>query len=138
MVDRELILVKAGAVRRHCKRIREKTSAESEVFTNDLDRQEIVVFNLQMAIQKCIDIAAHIVSEEGYGVPGSSNEMFYMLEENHLLDKELTEKMVKAIGLRNLIVHEYGAIDMEKIYHLCCDDIADLEDFIKDIVENIG
>jgi uncharacterized protein YutE (UPF0331/DUF86 family) len=65
MVDRELILVKAGAVRRHCKRIREKTRAKIEVFTNDLDRQEIVVFNLQMAIQNCIDIAAHIVSEEG-------------------------------------------------------------------------
>lgn len=71
------------------------------------------------------------------GVPGSSNEMFYLLEENKLLETALTEKMVKAIGLRNLIVHEYGIIDMQTIYDLCQGDIADLEDFIKCIVEKI-
>ena len=27
-------------------------------------------------------MAAHIISEEGFGVPGSTNEMFYLLEEN--------------------------------------------------------
>ena len=94
-----------------------------------------MVFNLQMAIQNCIDIAAHIVSDEGYGVPGSSNEMFYMLEEHSLLDKSLTEKMVRAVGLRNLIVHEYGTIDLKKIYHLASNDLADLDDFIKTIVD---
>ena len=135
MVDKELILSKASTVKRHCKRISDKINVDVEEFVSDIDRQEIVVFNLQMAIQNCIDIAAHIVSEEGYGVPGSSNEMFYMLEENRLLENHLTEKMVKAIGLRNLIVHEYGTIDLKKIYHLAGKDLADLADFIKTIVD---
>jgi uncharacterized protein YutE (UPF0331/DUF86 family) len=39
------------------------------MFTQDLDRQESILFNLQMAIQHCSDIAAHIISEEGLGVP---------------------------------------------------------------------
>ena len=137
MVDKELILIKASAVKRHCKRIKEKTSVDADAFQTDLDRQEIVAFNLQMAIQNCIDIAAHIISEEGYGVPGSSNEMFYMLEENQFLGKTLTENMIKAIGLRNLIVHEYGVIDMKKIFDLCHSDIANLERFIKSIVDKV-
>jgi uncharacterized protein YutE (UPF0331/DUF86 family) len=99
VVDNDLILAKAGAIKRYCKRIAHKSNVDVQVFKSDLDRQESVLFNLQLAIQNCIDIAAHIVSEEGYGVPGSSNEMFYMLEENGLLEPELTEKIVKAVGL---------------------------------------
>ena len=137
MVDRDLILAKAGSVRRHCKRISEKSKVDLEVFKTDLDRQESILFNLQMAVQNCIDIAAHIVSEEGYGVPGSSNEMFYMLEENHLIDSPLTEKMVKAVGLRNLIVHEYAKIDLDQIFHVVQKEISDLEEYIKDIIVNI-
>ena len=138
MVDKELILIKASRVKRHCNRIRKKINVDLQAFANDIDIQDIVVFNLQMAIQNCIDIAAHIVSEEGYGVPGSSSEMFYMLEENRLLEKDMTERMVKAIGLRNLIVHEYGTIDMKEIYHLARNDLSDLNDFIKRIVDKIA
>jgi len=36
-----------------------------KTFLKDIDRQEIIIFNLQMAIQNCIDIEAHIVSDEG-------------------------------------------------------------------------
>ncbi len=57
-------------------------------------------------VQNCIDLAAHIFSEQGLGVPASYNEMFYILEENGYFEKELTEKLVKAVGFRNLIVHE--------------------------------
>jgi uncharacterized protein YutE (UPF0331/DUF86 family) len=138
MVDRDLIMAKAGSVRRHCQRIREKADVDVEVFKTDLDRQESVLFNLQMAVQNCIDIAAHIVSEEGYGVPGSSNEMFYLLEDHHLIDRPLTEKMVRAVGLRNLIVHEYARIDLIQIYQVVQTEISDLENYLKDLIDHTG
>ena len=137
MLDKDLIFAKAGAIKRHCKRITDKSGVDVDAFKNDLDRQEIVLFNLQMAIQNCIDIAAHIVSEEGYGVPGSSNELFYLLEEHNQIDRPLTEKMVQAIGLRNLIAHEYGTIDLEKIHHISRENVNDLDAFIKSIVGKV-
>jgi uncharacterized protein YutE (UPF0331/DUF86 family) len=137
MVDKDLILAKAGSIRRHCKRAAEKARVDGDAFKTDLDRQESVLFNLQMAVQNCIDIAAHIVSEEGYGVPGSANEMFYMLEENNLLEHKLTETMVKAVGLRNLIVHEYGRINLEQIHHVAQYDISDLLEFTKHVLEKL-
>lgn len=127
-------MAKADSIRHHCKRISAKANVQIEVFKTDIDRQESVLFNLQMAIQNCIDIAAHIVSEEGYGVPGSSNEMFYMLEENGFLEPALTEKLVKAVGLRNLIVHEYAQLDLEQIHRITQEEISDLNDFIKNIL----
>jgi len=137
LVDKDLILAKAGAIKRHCKRIADKSNVDIDIFRSDLDLQESVMFNMQMAIQNCIDIAAHVVSEEGYGVPGSSNEMFYMLEENNLIDRTLTEKMVKAVGLRNLIVHDYGKIDLDRIYRISQKDISDLDEFLINILEKL-
>ena len=138
MLDRDLILAKAGSINRHCKRIADKSAVDVKTFEDDLDRQESVLFNLQMAIQNCIDIAAHIVSEKGYGIPGSANEMFYLLEENNILERALTEKMVFAVGLRNLIVHQYGKVDLEKVYRFAKNDIKDLTAFIKSILQTVG
>lgn len=104
------MLTKASSVRRHLKRAKEKSNTDLNAFLSDIDRQEIVMFNLQTAIQNCVDIAAHIISEEGFGIPDSTSDMFYLLEENSYLDNQITEKMVKAAGFRNLIVHEYAKI----------------------------
>ena len=61
MIDRHLIVSKAGKVDNCLKRIHEKRSVTLNEFLSDLDRQESILFNLQMTIQNCIDIAAHIV-----------------------------------------------------------------------------
>jgi uncharacterized protein YutE (UPF0331/DUF86 family) len=138
VVDRDLILAKVGLVKKHLNRIIEKRSVDVTEFLVDIDRQESILFNLQMAIQNCIDIAAHIVSDEGLGLPGSTSEMFYLLEENGFLDSVLTEKIVKAISFKNLIVHEYGRIDVERVFEVARKDIQDLNDFLVAIVEKLG
>ena len=138
MVDTDLILAKAGSVRSHLNRVFEKRNIEEHDFLRDVDRQESILFNVQMAIQNCIDIAAHIISEQGLGVPGSTTEMFYVLEKNSYLDGDMTRKMAKAIGFRNLIVHEYGKLELEQVYHIAHNDINDLNDYLRAIFEKLG
>lgn len=138
MVDRDLILAKASSVESHSKRVIEKRNANLETFLDNIDLQESILFNLQMAIQNCTDIAAHIISEEGFGMPGSTNEMFYLLEENGYLDRTLTEKMVKATGFRNLIVHEYSKLDLKQVYDIAHKDIDDLKKYLQAILKKTG
>lgn len=138
MVDNDLVLAKSGSVKRHLDRVAEKRHTDLQTFLHDIDRQESILFNLQMAIQNCIDIAAHIISEEGFGVPGSTNEMFYLLEEAGYLDRELTEKMVKAVGFRNLIVHEYGKVDLEQVFEVAQKDSKDLNEYLRSIFKKLG
>ena len=138
MIDKDLIIAKAGSVNKYLSRIREKSNADLESFLGDIDRQEIILFNIQMAIQNCVDIAAHIISEEGLGVPGSTNEMFYLLEENGYLSNELTEKMVMAIGFRNLMVHEYGKIEIDRVYEIAKTDIQGLTAYLALIFNKLG
>ena len=138
MVDTDLILAKAGSVKRHLNRIVEKGNTDLETFLGDIDRQESILFNLQMAVQNCIDIAAHIISEEGLGVPGSNNEMFYLLEENGYLSSKVTEKMVKAVGFRNLIVHEYGKVELRQVFEIAKKDTKDLHEYIMAVFMKLG
>lgn len=137
-MDKDILMAKASSVKRHVKRVEEKCKIDLKVFLSDIDRQEIVMFNLQMAVQNCIDMAAHIISEEGLGIPGSTSEMFYLLAENSYLDDQLTEKMVNATGFRNLIVHEYAKIEIKQVYDIANKNITDLNDYIKSVFKKAG
>lgn len=134
MVDRDIVFAKMGSAKHHITRVKRHAEIKRSEFQVNEDTQDVVVFNFQLAIQNCIDIAAHIVSGEGMGLAGSTNEMFYFLEEHQIIDQQLAEKMTKAVGLRNLIVHEYGKLDMAKIYQASQNDINDLHDFLKAVV----
>ena len=138
MVDKDLILAKAGSVKSHLNRVLEKRNVDLDSFIKDIDRQESILFNIQTAVQNCIDIAAHIISEESFGVPGSTTEMLYVLEKNGYLENDLTQKMVKAVGFRNLIVHEYGKIELEQVYEIAKSDINDLNEYLKAIIKKLG
>ena len=138
MVDPNLILAKAGSVKSHLNRVIERRNIDLNGFMEDIDRQEIILFNIQAAVQNCIDIAAHIISEEGFGVPGSTTEMLYILREHGYLDNNLTQKMVKAIGFRNLIVHEYGKIELKQVYEIAQNDLNDLNEYLKSILNKLG
>jgi uncharacterized protein YutE (UPF0331/DUF86 family) len=120
------------------KRIQERSAVSLDVFKEDKDQQDIVLFNLQMAIQNSVDLASRIVSEEALGVPASASEVFYLLEENGYLDAQLTEKMVKAVGFKNLIVHEYTRLDLEQVLQIAQKDISDLKEFLQSIFNKLG
>jgi uncharacterized protein YutE (UPF0331/DUF86 family) len=138
MVVRDVLYRKIAAIERHLARIREKREVALNEFLADLDRQESILFNLHMAIQNCVDIAAHIVNEEGFGIAGSANELFYLIEEKGLLNPDLTERMVRSVGFRNILVHEYSKVDLEIVYQVAKHDIQDLEDFMKAIAKRFG
>jgi len=50
----------------------------------------------------------------------------------------LTERMIKAVGLRNLIVHEYGDIDLKRLFTTVSNDLNDLTAFLSAIFQKLG
>ena len=64
--------------------------------------------------------------------------MFYLLEENGYLDRDITEKMVKAVGFRNLIVHEYEKIELGQVFEIALKDIKDLNEYLNSIFRKLG
>lgn len=138
MVSKDILWAKMSALRKHLERIRIKRTLSVDEFFNDLDRQESILFNLQMAVQNCIDMAAHIVSEQELGAVGSTSELFYLLEEQGIIEYNLTMKMVQATGFRNLIVHDYGKVDLEMVFRVSHHHLDNLEEFAGIISKRFG
>jgi len=64
MVNKRVLAAKCSAIEHHLARVIVKRQIDLQVFLKDLDRRESILFNLQMAVQNCIDMAAHVVSDE--------------------------------------------------------------------------
>lgn len=71
---------------------------------------------LQLAIQACIDIAAHMVAELGLRTPEDYRGTFRGLADADLLDRELAQRLGDAAGMRNILVHEYLEIDARQVW----------------------
>jgi len=71
---------------------------------------------LQLAVQTCIDVAAHLVAELGLRTPEDYRDTFRGLGERGHLDRALADRLGDAAGLRNILVHEYLEIDPREVW----------------------
>ena len=127
MVDRDVVLAKVATVDRCLRRIAEARDPERNL--RPVDRQDIVELNLQRAVQAAIDLAMHVVSTEGYGMPDKLSGAFTILEKEGVLPPELAERLRKMAGFRNIAVHEYEEVDpavVEAIVEKHLDDLREL------------
>lgn len=82
---------------------------------------------IQLAIQICIDVGAHLVAELGLEVPGDYKGIFESLHARGL-DPQLAERLSKAAGMRNILVHGYLEVDSEAVWQ-ALDHLDDLRQF---------
>jgi uncharacterized protein YutE (UPF0331/DUF86 family) len=85
-------------------------------------------YGLLESIQIIIDIACSVVTEKNLGIPINYSDCIQLLISNEYLEKTLGNRIKSAVGLRNLLVHEYGIIDVEKLYDYL-NHIQDIRDF---------
>ncbi|HIJ97099.1 MAG TPA: DUF86 domain-containing protein [Desulfuromonadales bacterium] len=76
MVDRRIISEKVDTVEKSIKRVRDRCGQSVDEFKVDENLQDSVVLHLMQAIQGCIDLAAHIVSDEELGLASSTRDFF--------------------------------------------------------------
>ena len=134
MVNKSVILRKVSLIRHNLSRLKDRENVSLESLKNDLDIQDIVLHNLQLAIQGCIDIGSHVISDEGWGVAGSLNEIFYILQNKGVIKAEMVEKMISMVGFRNILVHEYENINFDIVYNILHHHLKDINEYLLVIV----
>ena len=105
-----------------------------EDFTSDKIDEWGLRYGLLESIQIIIDLACHVVAEKNLGSPKNYSECISFLISANYLKKDLGEKIAKMIGLRNLLIHKYGIIEVKKLFEYL-DHIDDISDFIYAIRE---
>jgi uncharacterized protein YutE (UPF0331/DUF86 family) len=126
MVDKVILAAKIVAVRDAAARIRAVLPADSGVFASDRTTREIVVLNLFVAVQECISLAVHWLADEGLQVPQGYRDVFLQLVERDVIPVDLAQRLAAASGFRNLIAHQYGALDWSRVHAIATGHLDDL------------
>lgn len=69
-----------------------------------------------VAMQEAIDIAFHMVTDEGWGIPSSYADGFSVLAERGVIDRTLAESLARMVALRNRIAHGYASVDVDRLW----------------------
>ena len=106
---------------------------------NELEKRGIF-YSLQTSIESMVDLIAMLVKDLGIQVKGDNYNINEIIKIKKL-KPELGEKLKKANGLRNIIVHRYNDIDDQTILESVQEIKALLFDWVKiveDTLDEIG
>ena len=130
----KLVLAQKLESLRHCiNRVEDKCPATVEALIQDQDTQDILVLNLTRAVQICVDIGSHIVSDSDETAPQTMGEVFTTLERLGAISTVTSEQLRKAVGFRNVAVHNYETINWEIVYAICEKSLVDFRAYAKQI-----
>ncbi len=134
-MNKDVIAAKIEIIIKTIGRIKTHIPASSDELAANYDAQDIIALNLERTIQASVDIAAHIISATNINPPQTMSDSFICLEKGKIITKEISERMRKAVGFRNISVHDYQVIDWNIVYSICTKNLRDFEEFIRQIVE---
>lgn len=89
---------------------------DEEEFLKDKNSQYSISMIMLNLITSCIDIGSGIVTLKMLGYPSSYKDVFSKLQREKIISYELAKKMQDLAGLRNLLAHEYGEVNLELLY----------------------
>lgn len=134
----DVVLNKAGAIERCLQRIREEYQDDPTNLRDDITKRDAIVLNLQRARQATIDLAMHLVREHDLGVPQENREAFALLEEHGDLDPELSDRLMRMVGFRNVAVYEYQKLNLDIVQAIVEEHLSDFTQFMERVLTTDG
>ena len=102
----------------------------------DLQVQWILRYGLFESVQIVIDISCHLAAKYNLGNAQTYSDCIALLKKEKYLSGEISERLLGMVGLRNILIHEYVAVDigllLELLNHL--DDFRQFASEIKDVI----
>ncbi|SHK23530.1 type VII toxin-antitoxin system HepT family RNase toxin [Paramaledivibacter caminithermalis] len=118
------------------KKIRRYVNLSLEEFLEDDIVQDVVEYNLFIAINMMIDIAVHIVVDNNLGKINTMGEAFEILYKEKYISKDEMLTYKNMVAFRNILSHEYVKIDKKMVYAIMQKNLIDFDKFILFINDN--
>ncbi|HMF33786.1 MAG TPA: DUF86 domain-containing protein [Candidatus Lokiarchaeia archaeon] len=128
-MDEERILVKIAQVEEYLKELSDYLPETEQEYLESHLTQRAVERILQLIIENIIDICALLVKEFQLGPPSDEDNIFQLLEGKITMVETL--KSIK--GFRNVLVHKYGELDSNKVYHIASEQSGDFWQFLEEV-----
>jgi uncharacterized protein YutE (UPF0331/DUF86 family) len=84
---------------------------------------------IEVALECMIDIGEMIISKEKLKRPDTYRDVFLLLGEHGILPDNFAKDLAPAAGFRNVLVHMYAKIDIDRLYYYLENNLEDIERF---------
>ena len=137
-MDTVILIEKLESLRRCIRRIEDKKPIDIDQLKQDIDLQDILVLNLTRTVQLAVDIGSHIISQSEQTTPKTMGDIFAVLQQMGAISAQTRTQLKKAVGFRNVAVHQYEAINWEIVYAVCEQSIQDFRQFARETCHYAG
>ena len=142
MIDEVIILDKMSEMQGYLEEI-EPYLAKS---ISDIAHEKSILRSVERLFQLIVDTAlainAHIIAEKNLPIPSDYQSTFITLAQSKIFPMEFAYKIAPSVGLRNLIIHKYGEVNLMRMIEDIKADIADyygyldhIDSFLKNLSE---
>ncbi len=112
----QVLIEKLDTVERCAQRIRQTWNKPSDLaFDMDFDKQDVITLNLQRLFESLTDICKHLVRDRQLGLPKDNAHAIELLAQAELIDETAINLLRGCNGMRNIIVHRYRTVDLDKL-----------------------
>ena len=135
MVNLETLTSILNNLRGYLEKLTILAALPQETFLQDFTNVESAKHLLQVSIECCLDIAHHIVADEGYRSPANYYDTFVVLHENDILPEAFVPTLRLMVSFRNRVVHLYWDVDDAMVYRILQENLGDIETYIRHVLD---
>lgn len=105
---------------------------------DDLTLLAAVKYYFITVIEGCARIAHHVIASESWRVAESNADAVRTLGVQQVVPASTAEAVARAVGFRNVLVHEYTDVDDERVRDNLLQGLDDLERFVSHVAAWAG
>ena len=118
MVRKELVAARLEKIREYLKTLNTIQKYDLQKFKSDTFIHATAERYLHLSIECLLDMGNHIISDQGYRKPETYADVFQILAEENIISQELLKELEGMAAFRNVLVHDYLKLDLDKIYKI--------------------
>lgn len=88
---------------------------------------------LQLSIQIVLDVGQHVVAAVGLRQPRDYADIFEVLGEGGVLDRDFARQVQAMAGMRNRLVHVYGDLEATRLHEFARNRLDDFDRFTAEV-----
>ena len=133
MINKELVAGKLSDMEGYYNEMSELLLEDARVILKNTVKLRAVERLFQLIVDTSIDINTHIIAESEFHLEDDYKSTFLTLGEHNILPIDFARKIAPSVGLRNLVVHKYGKVDLVLMIEQIKSEMSNYKEYIKQI-----
>lgn len=138
MLNKNFIKRKISLIQEEFPKLEELSKYSFQEIISDFIKEAALERILERIIMRAVDVNEHIIVElstKKTSPPKTYKETFLRLVDFKIYPQGFAEQISKSVGTRNILVHDYDAVDYSKIYSSIINCLKDYHQYCEYILK---